>query len=259
MDPFMGVRAAVQSDVAGLHADSGHYKAPKWVPDRRELLFLQPEQESLVAQEQFRTLRSRLQQIRKTQTLKTLLIASAMPSEGKTFVASNLALIMVRQCGLRVLLIDGDLRSPRLHDVFEASRSPGLIEYLGGHVDETSAIQRAHIPNLYLMTGGNAISNPAGLMGNGRLETLITRIAPTFDWIIVDSPPAVPVADASLIAEACDGVVLVLRSGSTRYDLAQKAYDEFRRKTIVGAVLNRVEARAAHGACYYNSYGNPKK
>src|ERR1700690_1101089 len=215
---------------------------PRWAPDRSQLLFLEPEPEYLVAREQFHTLRSRLHRIRNTQPLKTVLISSAMPSEGKTFVSSNLALVLARQPGVKVLLIDGDLRPPRLHDVFGAPLSPGLGEYLSRQVDEQEAIQKAPLQNLHLVAGGNAVLNPAELIGNGRFAKLVARGAPMFDWIVVDSPPSVPIADASLMAETCDGVILVLRSGSTPYHLAGQACAEFRGKPILGSVLNRVDA-----------------
>jgi protein-tyrosine kinase len=231
----------------------------RWVPDRSQLLFLEPEPEYLIAREQFHTLRSRLHRIRNTQPLKTVLVTSAMPSEGKTFVSSNLALVLARQLGVKVLLIDGDLRHPRLHDVFGAPLSPGLGEYLSRHVDEKEAIQKAPMQNLHLVAGGNVVSNPAELIGNGWFAKLIARAAPMFDWIVVDSPPAVPIADASLMAEACDGVILVLRSGSTSYHLARQACGEFRGKPILGSVLNRVNAGATHDAYYYSLYGNGKR
>jgi protein-tyrosine kinase len=257
-DPLVSSGAVASPTDARLQTEPISACDPRWVPDRSQLPFLRPEPEYLIAQEQFRTLRSRLHQIKKTQPLKTVLVTSAMPSEGKTFVSSNLALVLARELGVQVLLVDGDLRHPRLHDVFGAPLSPGLSEYLSRQVDENAVIQKAPMPNLHLVAGGNMVSNPAELIGNGWLTKLITRVAPMFDWIIVDSPPAVPIADASLIAEACDGVILVLRSGSTPYPLARQACGEFREKPILGAVLNWVEAGATHGAYYYSLYGTSK-
>jgi capsular exopolysaccharide synthesis family protein len=231
-------------------------RAGNWSPNPHSLLFLGSEREHSVEYEQFRTLRSRLYQIRAQQPLKTILIASALPAEGKTFVAANLALALVKQHGRRVLLVDADLRRPRLHELLGAEASPGLTEYLDERTDEISAIQRAPVPNLYFMPGGRVSSDPSGLVGNDRLARLITRIAPAFDWIVVDTPPAVPVSDASLMAEACDGIILVVKANSTPYDVAQKACNEFRQKPVVGVVLNRTGRSSGYGDYYYKIYSS---
>ncbi len=227
-----------------------------WTPDPRSLLFIGSERDSSLECEQFRTLRSRLYQIRAQQPLKTILIASAVPAEGKTFVAANLALVLASQRGRRVLLMDGDLRRPQLHELLGAPASPGLTEYLDGRTDEISAIQKTPVPNLYFMPGGVVSSDPSALIGNERLAKLVARITPAFDWIIVDTPPAIPVSDASLMAEACDGIILVLKADSTPCDIAQKARDEFRQKPVVGVVLNRTRRGSGYGDYYYKIYSS---
>jgi capsular exopolysaccharide synthesis family protein len=227
-------------------------------PDPNSLLFVQPENVHELEREQFRTLRSRLYQVRANRPIKTLLVSSAMPAEGKTFVSANLAMAMVRQQGCRVLLIDADLRKSALHQLLGAPATPGLAEYLSGEVDEVAVIQQAPIPNLCFLPAGKPVSNTGELVGNGRLARLIERVGTLFDWIIIDSPPAVPISDASLIAEASDGVVLVVKARSTPFDIARKACLEFRRKPIVGVVLNHAGRSLMYGAYYDQHYGQDK-
>ena len=160
-------------------------------------------------------------------------VSSPGAGDGKSFVARNLAIAFARS-GHRTLLVDGDLRKSRLHVPMGAPHAPGLAEYLRGDLDEYSVIQQSPEPNLFFIPGGEPPNNPAELLGNGRFQQLLERAAGVFDWIIVDTPPTVPVADASLLARLVDGVLFVVRAGFTPYDLAQKACDEFRDKHLVG-------------------------
>ena len=221
-----------------------------WSPDPGSALFVDSQNHAL-GTEEFRSLRSRLYQIRDKQLLQTLLVTSAMAGEGKTFVAVNLARAIVQQRGRRVLLIDSDLRISHMHILLGASAVPGLADYLLGEADVFSILQRGAQEGLFFIAGGKRAPNPAELIGSGRLRTLIQRLAPAFDWIILDSPPAVPVTDASLLAEMSDGVLMVVKAGETPYDMAQKGCQHFRDKHLVGAVLNRIEAGSAYSAYYY--------
>jgi len=201
--------------------------------------------------EEYRTLRSRLYLLREKMPLKTLLITSALPKEGKSFTASNLAQVLVRQHGRRVLLIDADLRGPHLHLMLGTSMQPGLSDYLHGAADEFGVMQRGPIENLFFVPCGSEVSDPAGAVGNGRLKILLQRVEPLFDWIIVDSPPAIPVSDASVLAKACDGVVMVVRSNATPSDMARKARMEFPEQSLVGVVLNGISDEVVPYARYY--------
>lgn len=210
---------------------------------------------SLPGAEQFRTLRSRLYQLRGTQPLRTILVTSSVPGEGKTFVSSNLAQAIVRQPDRRALIIDADLRRPRLHLPFGAPLAPGLTDYLRGEADEFCVIQNGHESNLCFIPGGNEVTNPSELLANGRMKTLLERVTPVFDWVILDSPPCLPVADASVLGDMCDGVLLVVRSGSTPSEVAQKACQELQGKNIVGVVLNAVQRAHLYDSYYYDGYG----
>jgi len=227
----------------------------EWKPDPNTMLFMNGN-DSVVGTEEFRTLRSRLYSVREKMLLKKLLVTSALPKEGKSFTSANLAQVLVRQHGRRVLLIDADLRGPRLHLMLGTSSGPGLSDYLKGTNDEFSIMQRGPLENLFFIPSGTEISNPAELVGNGRLKFMLQRIEPLFDWIIIDSPPAVPVSDASLLAKACDGVLLVVRSNVTPFDMARKAREEFPDQSLVGVVLNgiRGDDAPAYARYYYERY-----
>jgi len=222
----------------------------EWKPDLGTMLFMNGD-DSARGTEEYRTLRSRLYHLREKMTLKALLITSALPKEGKSFTAANLAQVMVRQHGRRVLLIDGDLRGPRLHLMLGTTSGPGLSEYLQGKNDEFSIIQRGPLENLFFIPSGTGIEDPAELVGNGRLKMLLQRVEPLFDWIIVDSPPAVPVSDASVLAKACDGVLMVVRSNATPSDAARKARMEFPDQSLIGVVLNGTSDEVTPYARYY--------
>ena len=226
----------------------------EWKPDSTTMLFMNAD-EGVRGTEEFRTLRSRLYHLREKMTLKKLLVTSALPKEGKSFTSSNLAQVMVRQHGRRALLIDADLRAPRLHLMLGTKSDPGLSDYLLGEQDEFSIMQRGPLENLFFIPSGTGATDPAELIGNGRLKLLLQRVEPLFDWIIIDSPPAVPVSDASVLAKACDGVLLVVRSNSTPVDLARKARQEFPEESLIGVVLNGTSEDALpYARYYYESY-----
>jgi protein-tyrosine kinase len=227
-----------------------------WSPDVKTMLFFNGEEQAY-GTEEFRTLRSRLYQMREKQPLRKLLVTSALPKEGKSFVAANLAQVMVRQHGRRALLIDADLRGARLHQALGTSSAPGLSEYLLGEVDEFAVMQRGPMENLFFIPSGRTVQSPAELVANGRLKFLLNRLEPLFDWIVIDSPPAVPVSDAGLLANYCDGVLMVVRSNATPFDIARKARQEFREDHVVGVVLNGIAAGSSYTQYYYSAYGRP--
>ena len=225
----------------------------EWRPDPATMLFFNGD-DGARGTEEFRTLRSRLYHARERMSLKKVLVSSALPKEGKSFTAANLAQVLVRQHGRRVLLIDADLRGPRLHEMLGTASSPGIAEYLNGQNDEFSIMQRGPLEGLFLIPSGRRPESPAELVANGRLKFLLQRVEPLFDWIIIDSPPAVPVSDAGILAKSCDGVLMVVRSNQTPFDMARKAREEFAGQTVVGVVLNGARDQPAYERYYYEAY-----
>lgn len=226
---------------------------PTWHPDPNVNVFFSSDPAAHGA-EQFRTLRSRLYQLRANQTLRKILITSSVPAEGKTFVANNLAQAIVRQPDRRVLIIDADLRRPRLHVPLGAPLAPGLTDFLRGDVDAMGVIQHCLAENLCLIPGGNEVKDPSELLSNGRLKALLDRVTPVFDWVIIDSPPCLPVADANILADFCDGVLMVVRAGSTPSEVAQRACQEMQGRNIIGVVLNFVQESSGYASYYYPAY-----
>lgn len=225
-----------------------------WTPDPRRMLFFGKD-DHFMGKEEFRTLRSRLFQAREKAPLSKLLVTSPLPKEGKSFTAANLAQVIVRQ-GKRVLLIDTDLRSPQLHILLGTESGPGISEYLSSQADEFSIIQRGPMENLFFIPAGKSSQNPAELVANGRLKSLMDRLEPLFDWIIIDSPPAALVSDAGLLASYCDAVLMVVRANSTPVDAARRAVHEFPADKLLGVVLNGITPDLSpYSRYYYSVYG----
>jgi capsular exopolysaccharide synthesis family protein len=241
VDALPSIKAEVSTENIALHP---------WKPSAAFLPTLGDRGESI---EQFRGLRSKLYQLRDQAKLKTILISSGQPAEGKTFVAANLAISLARNRNNRVLLIDGDLRSPSLHAILGASDIPGLTEYLAGSAEPNDIMQRnldsslvetgleRSLSNLAFIPAGAGGDNSSELVANHRIEELIAILAPHFDWILIDSPPVLAVADAVDLARAADGVLLVARGATTPYDVAQRAQTAFNNSRILGFVLNAVK------------------
>ena len=216
------------------------------------------------AVEQFRSLRSRIRELHDIKPLKSILVSSGLPQEGKSFVAANLAISLARNKNTKVLLIDGDMRRYTLHQLLGCEAKPGLADYLAGRKEIVEVMQRCEpnevagdrsvglqgLQNVTFIGGGEGGDKAADLSGNPRFGDLITAAAPMFDFIIVDSSPVLPVSDAVNLARACDGVLLVARSGITQFSVAQRAQTELRASNILGFVLNGAES-APHAGGYY--------
>ncbi|MFZ0821007.1 MAG: CpsD/CapB family tyrosine-protein kinase [Candidatus Acidiferrales bacterium] len=253
--PLLAEHSAGSLTYEMLHANC---RQVRWTPDPKALLFANAD-ENAIGKEVFRTLRTRLYQVRAVQPLKIVLITSALPHEGKTFVTSNLAQSLIRQREKRVLLIDADLRVPALHTPLGAPLSPGLSDYLLGEKDEIGVMQRGRDENLFFIAAGKSVKNPNELLGAGKMERLLQRLSPIFDWILVDSPPTIPVSDTTILAKMCDGLLMVIRAGSTPFDLAQKACHNFSDRPLLGAVLNQADSRSGHGSYYYQGYSREQQ
>jgi capsular exopolysaccharide synthesis family protein len=234
-----------------------------WNPSRAHLPALDERGSAI---EQFRSLRSRMQEFRDLNTLKSLLISSGLPQEGKSFVTANLAISFARHKAGRVLLIDGDMRRATLHKLLGCPQGPGLTEYLSGEASITDVMQRpstddpkhpipSGLGSLTFIPAGTEHDKAADLSGNRRFDRLISSVAPHFDWIIVDSSPVNLVSDGVNLARSCDAVLLVARGGVTKYEVAQRAIAELKASKVLGIVLNAVKNPPVAGGYYgYDGY-----
>lgn len=256
-----GRTQAVASPAVGLQegaplGSSSVFLSREWDPDWTRLIFYDDSPE-VAGLEQFRSLRSRVYQLHAKKVIQTILVGSALAGEGKTFVAANLALALAKQEDRKVLLVDADLRKPSLHEWFGAPAEPGLSELLAGSAHLAEVVQSGSVPNLWLLPGGAPVANAAELLGNNRMAGVLAELTPTFDWIIIDSSPVLPFADAAIVSRACDAVLLVAKAEFSPYPAVQQALQKFRDVRMLGMVLNGAE-EAAHRAYRYAKHGQGK-
>jgi capsular exopolysaccharide synthesis family protein len=236
-------------DVSALHLHAEHSVTQK--PASQELyelpmlnvsvtsssrLVVLTEPDSFAA-EKFRFLGVRLRHIQQTRSLKKVLVTSTIPAEGKSFVSVNLAGVLARR-KQKVLLIEGDLRRPTLSKVLGLGKLVGLGEWLQGDRRRLANIFRLEGPDFWFMPAGDPPANPLELMQSGRLSQLMEQLSAMFDWIIVDSPPLLPLADTTVWARVTDGALLVAREGKTEKALLQRGLEVVKKSELLGVVIN---------------------
>ncbi|MGA2668186.1 MAG: polysaccharide biosynthesis tyrosine autokinase [Ignavibacteria bacterium] len=212
--------------------------------------------------ESFRTLRTRLQFAKlEPEPIKTILVTSSIPKEGKTIISANLAASF--SLSNKVLLIDCDFRKPRLHNLFNQKRYPGLCDYLFGTISLEEAMRTTNFENLTLMTCGTIPTNPAELIASKHMKNFLNTVKSKFDYIVIDSPPLATVTDAELLSSYVDGTVMVSLANKTRLDLLINAIDTLNKinDTFIGVILNNFDYQATYGSYYkyyYYYYGSEK-
>jgi len=204
--------------------------------------------------EAYRSLRTALL-LSSARQLKVVAVTSAVAGEGKTATASNLAIVLA-QLGRPVLMVDADLRKPRLHQVFHVSNQVGLVTHLTSNVDAESIVQPTIVPNLWLAPSGPIPPNPSELLSSERMREWLRQARVRFEYVIIDTPPALAVTDATLVGVLVDGVVLTLCSGKVTREDARLCRDRLRQADvrILGAVLNRYHSVQAGRGRRYRSY-----
>lgn len=223
------------------------------VPPQSKIVCI-TEKESLAA-EKFRYLGVRLRQLQQSRSLKKLLITSTIPQEGKSMVAANLACALARRTQQKTLLIDGDLRRPTVAKLFGLGKLPGIGDWLQGERGPKDSIYNLEETGLWVLPAGNVPRNPLELMQSGRLSILMEQLTSWFDWIVIDSPPVLPLADTSIWMRLADGVLLVARQGGTQKKQLKRGLEAIDQKKLLGAILNAAESVEASD--YYGRYGQP--
>jgi capsular exopolysaccharide synthesis family protein len=206
--------------------------------NKRRITMLRPD--SFVA-EQFRTLRARIDSIAAQHPLRTIAFTSALPGEGKSVAAVNLALVSSMSVGRRVLLVDADLRRPRIHATLGVLPENGLAEVLTDRCSLSEAVVKVEGFNLEVLAVRSQPPNPSELLASERMKQLVEEAGRSYDRVIIDVPPTLSLPDAKIVAELADGVVLVVRAGSTSSDDVGAALEVLDRRRVVGVVLNGVE------------------
>ncbi|MFI5237535.1 MAG: GumC family protein [Ignavibacteriales bacterium] len=215
-----------------------------------------------IPSEAFRALRTRIQFSRvNTETLKTLLITSSAPQEGKTTIAVNLAGSFAHS-KKKVLLIDCDLRKPSVHKLFGANRTPGLIDYLTGNAKFNEVLTSSSIPNLSFITAGTIPPNPAEMLDSQEMRNLLKKLRDDYDLIILDSPPIIAVTDSEILTSMVDGTLLVVSSENTEIEMMERSVELIRRENtqFLGTVLNNFSYKSGYGSYYkyYYYYSRPE-
>ena len=193
-----------------------------------------------VISEQFRMIQTNMKFIMLEQKSRTILITSSGDGEGKSTIATNLAVSLAQQ-KKKVLLIDGNLRKPALHFFFNTSNTNGLTDVLTGRLSISEAVFHTEVWRLDLLTSGLVPFNPVELIGSQRMQELLIKVKQTYDVILIDSNSVLEVTDTKLLASQCDGVILVTQNGKTKLEKAAEAKKviEFSKAKIVGVVLNK--------------------
>ncbi|MEH7344115.1 CpsD/CapB family tyrosine-protein kinase [Bacillus sp. JJ1532] len=192
--------------------------------------------------EQYRTIRTNIEYSNIDRENRIIMVTSSNPGEGKTITSSNLAVVFSQQ-GKKVLLIDADFRKPMVHDVFKKQNMFGLTSVIIKHIPLNEAIQETRIKNLYVLTSGPITPSPSELLSSQAMSELLKTISEQFDLVIIDTPPILPVTDAQILANQCDGAILVINCGKTKYEHAEKAKTLLLNVNarLLGAVLNNIK------------------
>lgn len=243
-----------------------------WIPDAREFEEnFDEEHEIIVASypnslpsEAFLSAKMKLQYAKLLdKPIKTILITSPTPSDGKTFICGNLA-ATYSLTNQKVLVMDLDLRKPRLHKIFKVEKGEGVVDYLFHTADLNDIIKPTFVSNLELITAGTISPNPAEIISSKELKSLIEELKELYDVILLDSPPTIAVSDAGIISSFVDATVLVASVNQTRLDLLQEAINTLKSvsNSIVGIILNKFNMTNGYGyyyRYYYYYYGSEGK
>jgi protein-tyrosine kinase len=191
-----------------------------------------------LAAEKFRVLKTRLRHLQRKQELKTILITSASPGEGKTMVASNLAVTLARNTSQRVLLLEGDLRHPALAKQFGLRDPRGITEWFETDDPLSQLVYRVEGLNLWAVLAGQPAIESLTILQSPKFTEAVNQLAPAFDWIIVDAPPLMPIADVHVLSTNADGLVLVVRQGKAQKKALVKGLGGLDGAKVLGVVFN---------------------
>ena len=247
----IGVGGATVAPIKGTGTQQAafpHFESLKCtIPPENRLVCLS--QENTLAAEKFRFLGVTLKGLQRERQLKRVLITSTIPQEGKSLVATNLACTLGRTTQQKILLVEGDVRRPSLSNLFGAEKAPGLCECLLGERDLRKSVYHLEEPGIWLLPAGSVPKHPLELLQSATLSAVMNQLSSWFDWIIIDSPPVMPLADTSILARLADGILMVVRQGVTEKRHLERGLEAIDTGKLIGSVLNGSSRRTA--ADYY--------
>ena len=224
--------------------------------DSRDSRLVSLSDEGSPATEAFHLLGVRLRSLQKSRTLKSLLVTSTVPQEGKSVVAANLASTLGCGENQKVLLIDGDMRRPSQSRLFGLAKVPGLYNYLRGKRSLTACIYHLAESGIWILPAGDNPGGSSELIRSPQLPKLMATLGQWFDWIVIDSPPVLPMVDTSALSRLADGILLVARHGTTKKKKLQKGLEAIDHSKLVGIVLNA--STSVIDSDYYYYAGQPE-
>lgn len=210
------------------------------------------------AAEAYRVIRTGIQFAQAGKELQTIALTSCTPNEGKSTTIANLAVVLT-QAGKSVLLIDCDMRNPTVHKNFNLSNKVGLSSCISMGTALSDAVQKTSIEGLYALTGGVIPPNPSELLGSEQMKNVLQRAKEQYDYVLIDTPPVMPVTDALIVSRFVDGMILVIASAEVKVEMARDVKNQLVNAgaNILGVVLNKVRSEHhGYGYGYYYYYGN---
>lgn len=205
--------------------------------------------------DRFRFLRMRLRELWQMGRLRSILITSPLPGDGKSTVALNLATALAERAKRTVLLIDADLHQRTIAQSFGLQAGPGLAECLEHDLDPLSVLRRVEPLGWYLMPSGLPDGSPTELLQHESLGRIVHRLSSLFDWVVIDSPPVMTLTDAFLLSRVTDGSILVVRADRTPQQAVEESLSALGQQHILGIVLNGAEGLSRRYSKYYGYYG----
>ena len=205
--------------------------------------------------EAYRTLRTNIQFANPDKDIKTIMLTSAGPGEGKSTTVCNLALT-IAQSEKKVLVIDADLRRSNVHKIFNLPNLNGLTTLLTDDININAVLSFIDVPNLYVLTSGPKPPNPSELLGSRKMKALLEKMKEEFDMVLIDAPPVLPVADASVLGTIVDGTIMLINYGQVDFDLAVRAKEQLEKVNarIMGVIINNIPSKEDSYYYYYYSY-----
>ena len=218
---------------------------PHPAPEQRLVAMAEPDSQGA---EMFRVLSTRLAHMQRKRRLQKLLITSSECDEGKSVISVNLALSLARRPNERVLLIEADLRRPTASSLLTTSALTGITEWSEGKLTVDDALYQVSDMPLWFLSAGHGIEEPMPLLESDRFAEMLETISSTFDWVLLDATPMLPMADSTSLSRLVDGVLVVVREGYTRRKVFNKALDSIEKNKLLGMVLN--QASMLNGRSY---------